>query len=321
MLPLTREAGWDIRRFSDVLRDEIMVHAKELAVAKVLINGKLVLCRLDSSGSKHSQLSDINASEHVAEDVPSASNDIHEVEFLLPLFEDEYIEACSQKEVLGILHFRGSVYSHAYLNSKEPVSQALVDIKEDIIRSLQSRLDIMCDEADRKIEHVSCDGLETNSRVSSDKPDPHFDIQVQRKTMQYIISSKNVCSVAGGHIFMRLYPVIRDNGVSIKVGAQVMLVLGDHCIEMMLIEVPADASKIMEPESEAPSVIPSASRTFWGIATDCSSTAMLDSSVSKTWDIGRVRHLKSTDFKSIVAVLVLILSILTGLVFYIIGRV
>ncbi|KAL6572528.1 hypothetical protein OROMI_013486 [Orobanche minor] len=310
-LPLTREAGWDIRRFSDVLRDGIMVHAKELEVAKVLINGKLICSYFHGLGGVK-----------VAEDDPSASNDNHEVEFLLPLLQDEYIKACSQKEVLGILHFRGSVYSHAYLNSKEPVSQALVDIKEDIIRSLQSRLDIMCDEADRKVEHVSCDGLETNSRVSSDKPDSHFDIQVQRdKSLSFgdLMTENNAtyhfleeCLFHGwrAHIY-----------VIISCHPRQWSVLGDHCIELMLIEVPADASKIMEPESEAPSVIASTSRTFWGIATDCSSTAMLDSSVSKSWEIGRDRHLKSTDFKSVVAVLVLILSILTGLVFYIIGRV
>lgn len=38
-------------------------------------------------------------------------------------------KACSQKDVLGVLAFNGSVCSFAYLNPKEPISQAVSDIK------------------------------------------------------------------------------------------------------------------------------------------------------------------------------------------------
>lgn len=38
-------------------------------------------------------------------------------------------KACSQKVVLGVLAFNGSVCSFAYLNPKEPISQAVSDIK------------------------------------------------------------------------------------------------------------------------------------------------------------------------------------------------
>lgn len=40
-----------------------------------------------------------------------------------------FYTACSQKDVVGVLMFNGSVCSFAYLNSKEPVSQAVADIK------------------------------------------------------------------------------------------------------------------------------------------------------------------------------------------------
>ncbi|GFQ05393.1 protein odr-4 homolog [Phtheirospermum japonicum] len=282
-LPVTHEAGWDIRRFSAVLCDEIMVHAKELTVAKALINGKLV-----------------------AEDDPSVSDDFHEVEFLLPLLQDKYVEACSEKEVLGVLHFRGSVCSLAYLNSKEPVSQALVDIKEDITRSLQSRLELMCDEADRNLESVSCNGLETNSHVLSDKSDPHFDRQVQRKP----------CNLS----FPRRVFIPWLEGTYIcdyLLSSESMEVLQDHCVEVMLTEVPADASEILEPESEAPTVIASTNKTFWGIATEYSSTVKPDSSVSKNREIGSDKSFNWTDYKTILAISVLILSIVMGLVRYI----
>lgn len=42
-MPINHENGLDVRRFVDVLRDGIMIHAKELAGAKALINGKVVI--------------------------------------------------------------------------------------------------------------------------------------------------------------------------------------------------------------------------------------------------------------------------------------
>lgn len=41
-LPIPHEDGSDIKRFSDVLHNEIMVCAKELKGVKALIDGKLV---------------------------------------------------------------------------------------------------------------------------------------------------------------------------------------------------------------------------------------------------------------------------------------
>lgn len=38
-------------------------------------------------------------------------------------------QAGNQKEVTGVIAFSGSVCSYAYLNSKEPISQAVAQIK------------------------------------------------------------------------------------------------------------------------------------------------------------------------------------------------
>lgn len=38
-------------------------------------------------------------------------------------------KACSQKEAVGVLALSGSVCSFAFLNPKEPISQAVADIK------------------------------------------------------------------------------------------------------------------------------------------------------------------------------------------------
>ncbi|KAL3845749.1 hypothetical protein ACJIZ3_003152 [Penstemon smallii] len=283
-LPIAHEDGLNAKRFADVLRDEIMIHAKELTSAKALINGKLM-----------------------TEDEQCVSDDFHEVEFLLPLMQDKYVEACNQKEVLGILLFSGSVCSLAYLNSKEPISQSLVDIKEDIIRSLQSRLEIMCDEADTKLESVIDGGQETNSHVPTEKPVAHFDLQEQRIQ----------CNLS----FPRrvLVPWLEGTYICDYVqSSETIEVLKDHCVELMSMEVPTDASEILEPESEAPTVMmASTAKAFWDIATDCSSEAKPDKSLSnKTRENANEKSAKPSDFQTVLAILVLVISAILGIVLY-----
>ncbi|KAL0285081.1 UNVERIFIED_CONTAM: hypothetical protein Sangu_2793600 [Sesamum angustifolium] len=284
-LPISHDDKLDIKKFSDVLHAEITVHAKELRGAKALINGKLV-----------------------TEDEQCASDDFHEVEFLVPLLQDKYL-ACGQIVVLGALHFRGFVCSLAYLNSKEPVSQALLDIKEDIIRSLQSRLEIMCDEADRYIESVAEIGQERSTDLPSDQPVPHFDLHVQRKP----------CSLSfPRRVFV---PWLQGTYICDYIqSSETMEVLKDHCTELMSIEVPTDTSEILEPESEASTVITTTTKSFWDIATDHSSAGTPVNSVSKKIrKIGNEELAKSVN-KPTVAILVLILAVIVGLVFYVTGR-
>ncbi|MFS7949577.1 hypothetical protein Hanom_Chr06g00573181 [Helianthus anomalus] len=68
---------------------------------------------------------------------------------------DEQYASMVKEDVVGILVFTGSICSFAYSNSKEPISQALVDIKGDIISSLYSRLDVICDEIDEQMDSVA----------------------------------------------------------------------------------------------------------------------------------------------------------------------
>lgn len=284
-LPISHDDKLDIKRFSDVLRSEITVHAKELSGAKALINGKLV-----------------------TEDEQCASDDFHEVEFLVPFLQDKYL-AFDQIGVLGVLLFRGFVCSLAYLNSKEPVSQALLDIKEDIIRSLQSRLEIMCDEAERYIESVAEIGQETSSDIPSDQPVPHFDLQAQRKQ----------CSLSfPRRVFV---PWLEGTYICDYIqSSETMEVLKDHCTELMSIEVPTDTSEILEPESEASAVITTTTKSFWDIAIDNSLASSPVNSVSKNGKIGNGKPAKSVTFKPTLSILVLIIAVIVGLVFYVTGR-
>ncbi|XP_027354018.1 protein odr-4 homolog isoform X3 [Abrus precatorius] len=155
-LPVLHDSVSKFQTLSDILRHAISVHAKELTGAKALIDGKLVV-----------------------ESEPCSSEGLHEVELLLPFLNNSFVEACSQRDVVGILSFSGSICSFAYLNSKEPISQAVADIKGDIIASLQSRLDIICDEADGD----SGNNHDVGSQVSdeSEKPVPQLVLQLLRK--------------------------------------------------------------------------------------------------------------------------------------------
>uniref|UniRef100_A0A7N1A370 Protein odr-4 homolog n=1 Tax=Kalanchoe fedtschenkoi TaxID=63787 RepID=A0A7N1A370_KALFE len=141
-LPICPERSSDLKTMADSLRQGISIVSKELKDAKALVDGILA-----------------------EEDEPYKSDGVHEIEFLLPFTQ---AQEQSQKEVAGIVHFNGSVSSYAFLNSKEPLSEVLADIKTDIITSLESRLDIICDEADAYIgSSVEGNELETGKRALS----------------------------------------------------------------------------------------------------------------------------------------------------------
>lgn len=128
-VPLCSEHGLRRRKLLDIVQIGVSSHAKMLKGAKCLIDGRLVI-----------------------EDDQCVQGGLHEVQFLLPFHQESSLEACSGKEVFGLLVFSGSLSSISYLNPKEPVSQSLNDIKEDIIMSLRSRLELMFDEADQESE-------------------------------------------------------------------------------------------------------------------------------------------------------------------------
>ncbi|KAF5955417.1 hypothetical protein HYC85_008273 [Camellia sinensis] len=202
-LPICHESGSNVRKLADILRHGISSHAKELKGAKAIIDGNLV----------------------VDEEESCVSDGLHEVQFLLPFMKDLFVEACSQKEVVGIVVFSGSVCSFAYLNSKEPLSQALADLKGDIIESLLSRLDICCDEADGESSLT--------------------------KTMQSFISSEESLFLGWlVHISVTIYNPLRRLRLALLTltnQSSSYLVLKDHCVELMSMEAPTDYQQSWNP--------------------------------------------------------------------------
>ncbi|XP_021284677.1 protein odr-4 homolog [Herrania umbratica] len=276
-LPIYQGKASNSQMLSDVLCNAISIYAKELRGAKAMIDGNLVV-----------------------NDETCKTDGLHEVELLLPFMKDTYIEACSQKDVIGIVSFIGSVCSFSFLNSKEPISQAIADIKDDIIRSLQSRLDIICDEADGDLGPTDNGITEESNDLSSEKPVSELVLHSLRKNCNLSFPRRVfVPWLAGTFISDYLQ------------SSETLEVLKDHCVELMSMEAPNDASTILEPEEEALRVI---TRSFWDVVVPCSSAP--SSSQEKSKEIisaeNSQKSIKSPKVNFIAAVFFLLLSVIVG---------
>ncbi|XP_043809292.1 protein odr-4 homolog isoform X2 [Manihot esculenta] len=276
-LPICQENTSKSSTLSAILRHGISVHAKELRNAIALIDGNLVV-----------------------NEEPCSNEGLHEVELLLPFMKNTQAEACSQKDAVGVLIFSGSVCSFAYLNPKEPVSQAIADIKDDIIRSLQSRLDIICDEADEDPGPIGEDDREAIQ--PSEKPVSRLILCLLRKTCSLAFPRRLFIPwLAGTFICDYLQP------------SETPEVLKDHCVELMSMEALADASTILQPEVEAP---PMVAKSFWNVGVPGHSASSFSVEKSRRIDtsgaLSSTGNIKSINFKMLGAFFFLILSIFVG---------
>ncbi|PON59630.1 ODR-4-like [Parasponia andersonii] len=269
-LPMYKSAS-NVQTLPDILRHAISVHAKELKGAKAIIDGNLVV-----------------------NDKPCTSDGLHEVELLLPFMKDVSTEACSQKEVIGAIVFSGSVCSFAYINSKEPISQAVADIKEDIILSLQSRLDVICDEADGDTSETDGGSMEGSDKES---PTSRLFIHLLRKTTNLSFPRRVFVPWLAGLLVCDYLQ-----------SSETLEVLKDHCVELLSMKATFDNSMILEPEVEPPAVI---TRSFWDVAVPLDTVSSSKKSLRGETS-GKTE--KSANFNIILAAFVLFLSVIVGYV-------
>ncbi|KAM0036643.1 hypothetical protein Hdeb2414_s0014g00428861 [Helianthus debilis subsp. tardiflorus] len=281
--PIFRKNALSSGSFAGIVRDIISGHAEELKGAKALIDGNLV---------------DV--------DEQCASDGVHEVEFLIPFTQHASFRAYSKEDVVGMLVFTGSICSFAYSNSKEPISQALADIKGDIISSLHSRLDVICDETDGQMDSVADGSGESVNGVLNEIPIPQLQLQL----------SRNRCSLSfPRRVFV---PWLGDTYICDYIQpSETLEVLKDHCVELMSMEAPTDTSTILEPEGESVTLSTS---SFWESVIPQSPELKLSSLNNSSDDKSSVsrRHLdKSSNVSILGALLVLVLSILVGVIFFV----
>ncbi|KAM1292893.1 hypothetical protein ACFX13_020180 [Malus domestica] len=292
-LPIFHKNSSNLQTFSEALCHGISVHAKDLRSAKAMFDGNLVV-----------------------NDDLCTSDGLHEVELLLPFMKDT--EACSQKDTAGVVDFSGSVCSFAFLNPKEPISQAVADIKDDIITSLQSRLDIICDEADGEVGPTETSGQQ--ARNGADIQEPRDGISSETPVSQIVLQSfRQSCNLslprrvfvpwlAGTFVCDYLQP------------SETFEVLKDRCVELLSMEAPADDSTILEPEIDAPSAV---TKSFWDVVVPLPSAS--DSCLEKS-GIEKLRgesSRKSTEFSNVnvmAAGIFLLLSIIIGYILIFVRR-
>ncbi|RID59947.1 hypothetical protein BRARA_F03137 [Brassica rapa] len=283
-LPIYSKGESTRQTFTEILRQELAVHAKELKSANAMIDGDLV----------HN-------------DEPCNTEGEHEIELLFPFMKDIRAEALTAKNVTGILQFGGSIYSYAYLNVKEPVSQAVADIKADITRSLQSRLDIICDEAEQDLNPPD---VGDNEEAEMSK------IPISKSILN---SSTKACHLrlpkrvlvpwlAGTHICDYLQPF------------ESLEVVKERCMELMSMEHSSlDTSKISEVETETSLMV---AESMWDVITPASSAAScrLEGNVVKTsredGSKGTGNASNASNVPMMVAILVLLLSVILGFMLY-----
>lgn len=277
--PIFHENVSSSGKFAEILRQVISSHAEELKGAKALIDGNLV-----------------NVDEQCVAD------GVHEVEFLTPFMQHTSFQAYSrveEKEVVGIIVFTGSLCSFAYSNSKEPISQALADLKGDIISSLHSRLDIICDEADGQLDSVADVGGDLVEEASTTQIIPISQLQLQLLRKQCSLSFPR-------RVFV---PWLDDIYICDYIQpSETLEVLRDHCVELMSMEAPTDESMILEPEAESTSSITLSATSFW-------ETAMPPLSSDKS-SVAKKQSEKSSNVSLMAALLVLILSVLVGVIIF-----
>ncbi|XP_071737112.1 uncharacterized protein [Rutidosis leptorrhynchoides] len=283
--PIFRENISSSRKFAEILRDVISNHAEELKAAKALVDGEMV-----------------NVDELLAFD------GVHEVEFLLPFMQHTSFQAYNQEEVVGILVFTGSICSFAYTNTKEPISQALADIKADIISSLHSRLDIICDEADGQLDSGPDVSGDLVDETSTQIPIPQLQLQSIRKQCSLTFPRR---------VFV---PWLGDTYICDYIQpSETLEVLRDHCVELMSMEAPTDKTVILEPETESTSSVTFPTNSFWETAMSLSpelSQSSLNNKSSKRRSVAGTQILKSSNVSIITALLILILSVIIGILLF-----
>ncbi|WVZ19620.1 hypothetical protein V8G54_006942 [Vigna mungo] len=253
----------NLMTLSDALRHVISVHAKDLTGAKALIDGKLAIdypdFQVQATGYGLLNIFHMNSMLLTAQVVDSesySSDGVHEVELLLPFLSNRSIEG----DVVGLLSFSGLICSFAYLNSKEPISQAVTDIKGDIIKSLQSRLDIICDEVDADSGNNHDEG---RNEISVEKPVP----QLVLLTLSLPFPRRVFAPwLAGVYVCDYLQP------------SETVEVFKDHCMELLSMKAPMDVSTILEPEKE---VLSFKTKSFFDLAMPSNSEIHLMENKSK----------------------------------------
>ncbi|CAN8266042.1 unnamed protein product [Cochlearia groenlandica] len=281
-LPIYCRGVSNSQTFTEILRQELAVHAKELESSVAMIDGDLV-----------------------NNDEPWNADGEHEIELLFPFMKDNHADALTSKSVTGIVQFGGSVFSYAYLNVKEPVSQAVADIKADITRSLQSRLDIICDEAEQDLSSAD---IADNEEVEMSKVHiSKFVLNSSTKACHLRLPKRVLVPwLSGTYICDYLQP------------SESLEVVKERCVELMSMEHSSlDTTKMTEVETETLSLV--VAESMWDVISPAPSASgfhMERNVERKSCEEGSKNADNISIVPILVAVFVVLLSVILGSMLY-----
>lgn len=199
--------------FKAGLHTAINILVEQLKTAEALIDGNLV-----------------------TEDLVSTLGEVHKVEFLLPFGNELHLEVCRMDKVIGFIIFHGAVSAHAYLGSKTPIYQVISDIKDDIIASLWSRLDIMSEDFERDIETI----VEENKNASNKILDRQLTLDELKKCCNLLFPKRVLVPWVPG-VFICDYIKTSETFEDLKC----------HCEEVLSMDALDNLRSILEVEKDA----------------------------------------------------------------------
>ncbi|WOK94850.1 hypothetical protein Cni_G03555 [Canna indica] len=283
-LPISK-AGTSGLTLKSAISKGITNLAKDLESAKALISGNLV-----------------------TEDLQLSSESPHDVEFLMPFNKNISNEECSSEEVAGLVTFSGAICASAYLAPREPISQAISDLKCDIISSLRSRLDINSDETEEEAALCSDGGMEASRDVLVEKSIHGLTLNELQKPCSLTFPRRVLVPWLAG-IFICDYLQASETFEDMK----------DHCKEMMSMEDPIESSAVVDLEAE-PS--PETARSFWDVVHGHLTSPVDESRNDKhsTKKEVHARQSQRSNINFLYAILVLLSALLVGWAIVAFGR-
>ncbi|KAH0448196.1 hypothetical protein IEQ34_021996 [Dendrobium chrysotoxum] len=274
-IPVFQDLVSTSNTFKNVLCNGISRHAKELLSARALLDGKLV-----------------------TENQQVTSAGTHNVELLLPFKSDAQQE--SSDDISGLVVFRGAICAYAYLSPKEPTSQAISDLKNDIINSLKSRLDILLDEVEDTLDMASNDLGKACGEIVTGKPIHQLLLHELRKPL-VLTFPRRVLIPWLSDVFICDYLLPSETFEDLK----------DRCRELLSMETPVESSALLDLETEAASPITTSS--FWDLVNG-NPLSSIEKTKNRSHSITQKssKQSKNFNFNFQVALFVLLVAFLIG---------
>jgi len=263
--------------FKKIISKAISHLTKEVQNAKALIDGVLFL-----------------------DDMTITSESSHKVDFLVPFKTNLPTGERSLEGVAGLLVFAGSVSALAYLGPKESITEAISDLKVDIIASLRSRLDIILDDDEADDDSTTNDVENSPSQKATqvifhELREP-YSFSFPRRILIPWLAGSYICD------YLQQSETTKD--------------AMERCKEVISLETVMDDSSILEPEA---AVASTTLESFWDLVPGAPSSRARADPIPEGGPSEQANGARKTQqgssFSILAALFVLLVALLAGFMF------